>query len=76
MIDAFECKNKLRVVPFIIQDEQSPLVIKVLDDSKFQFNNHFPTEQEVKFYNEKQITISNLRIAGIWKYLGPYSQSL
>ncbi|CAD8115348.1 unnamed protein product [Paramecium sonneborni] len=73
LVDVLECKNKLKLVPLILQDEQNPLVIKELNEMKFEMNQeHDPTKEQARLYKGQQIMINNLRIAGIWKYLGPY----
>ncbi|CAD8208557.1 unnamed protein product [Paramecium octaurelia] len=72
IIDVHECRSKLRIIPLVIEDQQHPIVIQISDDLKIELNQHHPTEQEAILYEDKQIQISNLRIAGIWKYLGPY----
>ncbi|CAD8211200.1 unnamed protein product [Paramecium pentaurelia] len=72
LIDVHESKNKLRIIPLIIQDEQNPIVLQIQDDLKIELNQHHPTEQEAIPYQDKYIQINNLRIAGIWRYLSPY----
>ena len=70
MLDVNSSRNKLKTAQFEETVDHEPIVIAICDE--YIESIHHPSIEDAKPFEKVEIIVSNPKIAGIWKKLGPY----